>query len=149
MFGTAFLWLGLTVLFLAVEAMTVGLVSVWFAAGALIALIVSRMGASLPLQVIVFFAVSSVLLAMLRPFARKVIRPGLTATNVDSLIGTTGLVTAAIDNLSSAGQVKLGGMVWSARSTSGAPIPEGAVIRVDRIEGVKVLVSPAEVTSAV
>ena len=72
--------------------------------------------------------------------------PKLTPTNVDSVIGSTGLVTVAIDNVSAAGQVKLGAMFWTARSTSGAPIPKDTLIRVDRIEGVKVFVSPAEET---
>ena len=66
-------------------------------------------------------------------------------TNVDAVIGSTGLVTVAIDNVTAEGQVKLGAMYWTARSTSGEKIPEGTLIRADRIEGVKVYVSPAEV----
>ena len=92
-----------------------------------------------------FLAVSAGLLAGLRPLVRRYVAPKVTATNVDSLVGSTGLVTAAIDNVSAAGQVKLGAMVWTARSTSGEPIPEGTLITVDRIEGVKAFVSPAQV----
>ena len=145
----AILWLVLLIVFLAVEAATVTLVSLWFAAGALAALLVSFFGAAIWLQVLIFLAVSAVALAALRPVARKYIRPKITATNVDAVIGSTGLVTVAVDNVTASGQVKLGAMVWSARSTSGDPIPEGTLVRADRIEGVKVFVSPVEVPAAV
>ena len=145
----AILWLVLLIVFLVVEAVTVTLVSLWFAAGARAALLVSFFGAAIWLQVLVFLAVSAVALAALRPVARKYIRPKITATNVDAVIGSTGLVTVAVDNVTASGQVKLGAMVWSARSTSGDPIPEGTLVRADRIEGVKVFVSPVEVPAAV
>lgn len=137
-------WLALLVLFLGAEAATVAMVSLWFAAGALAALIAALLGGAVWLQITVFVLVSAVLLAALRPLVRKFVNPKLTATNADSVIGAEGLVTAAIDNISAAGRVKLGAMEWSARSTSGEPIEAGTRIRVDRIEGVKVFVSPAE-----
>jgi len=143
----AIIWLLLMVVFLIAEASTVTLVSLWFAAGALAAMAASLMGGGIWLQVIVFLAVSTVLLTALRPLVRKFITPKLTATNVDSVIGSVGLVTAPIDNVTASGQVKLGGMVWTARSTSGDPIPQGVRIRVDKIEGVKVFVSPAAETA--
>lgn len=145
----AILWLVLLVVFLIVEASTVTLVSLWFAAGSLIALLASLLGAPLWLQILLFLAVSALSLVALRPLVRRFIHPKLTATNVDSVIGSTGLVTASVDNVSAAGQVKLGAMVWTARSTSGAPIPEGTLVKVDRIEGVKVFVSPVEVPAEV
>ena len=145
----AILWLVLLIVFLVVEAVTVTLVSLWFAAGALAALLVSFFGAAIWLQVLIFLAVSAAALAALRPMARKYIRPKITATNVDAVIGSTGLVTVAVDNVTASGQVKLGAMVWSARSTSGDPIPEGTLIKADRIEGVKVFVSPVEVPAAI
>ena len=141
----AILWLILMVVFLILEAATVTLVSLWFAAGSLAAMAAAWLGGALWLQVSIFLAVSAIALTALRPLARKYFTPRLTATNVDSVIGSTGLVTIPIDNLSATGQVKLGGMVWTARSTSGDPIPEGTRIRVDRIEGVKVFVSPEEI----
>ena len=143
----AIIWLLLMVVFLIAEASTVTLVSLWFAAGALAAMAASLMGGGIWLQVIVFLAVSTVLLTALRPLVRKFITPKLTATNVDSVIGTVGLVTAPIDNVTASGQVKLGGMEWTARSTSGVPITEGTRVRVDKIEGVKVFVSPAAETA--
>ena len=139
----AIIWLVLLVLFLLTEAATVTMVSLWFAVSALAALIVSLLGGPVWLQTLLFLVVSAVLLALLRPLVRKYVTPKVTATNVDSVVGSTGLVTASIDNVTAAGQVKLGGMEWTARSTSGAPIPAGTLVRVDRIEGVKVFVTPA------
>ena len=145
----AIFWFALLVVFLLAEAATVTMISLWFAAGALAALAVSLMGVGTWLQVGVFFVVSATALIALRPLARKYFTPKITATNVDSVIGEKGLVTVAIDNVKAQGQVKLGGMVWSARSASGDPIAEGTLIRVEKVEGVKVLVSPVEVPAAV
>ena len=145
----AIVWLVLMVVFLAAEASTVSMVSLWFAAGALIALLTALAGGPAWLQTLLFLAVSAGLLLALRPLVKKYLSPKLTATNVDSVVGSTGLVTAAIDNVSAVGQVKLGAMEWTARSTSGQPIPVGTRVRVDKIEGVKVYVSPAEVPANV
>ena len=141
----AIVWLGLLVLFLIVEAVcAVHLVSLWFAAGALAALLIWMLHGPVWLQIAVFLVVSCALLFSLWPLTKKFLTPKLTATNIDSVIGSTGLVTAAIDNVTASGQVKLGAMEWTARSTSGDPIPIGTKIRVDRIEGVKVFVSPVK-----
>ena len=145
----AIIWLALMVLFLLVEASTVTMVSLWFAAGSLAALIAGLLGGPVWLQVVLFFVVSSLTLAALRPLVRRYVTPKITKTNVDSIIGSTGLVTVAIDNVAASGQVKLGAMYWTARSTSGDPIPEGTLIRANRIEGVKVYVSPVEVEEKV
>ena len=132
-----------TVVFLIVEAGTVALVSIWFALGALAALVSCALGAEMWLQIMVFLVVSLVLLALLWKRVRSKLTT--TKTNVDSVIGAEGYVTEAIDNLSYTGRVKLGGITWAARSTSGAGIPVGTLVKVERIEGVKVFVSPAEV----
>ena len=143
-------WLVIMAVLLIVEAACpFHLVSIWFAAGALVAMIISMLGGELWLQIIAFCIVSGALLAGLWPFIRKFLNPHLTKTNVDSVIGTEGIVTADIDNLNAVGQVKLGGMEWTARSTSGENISVGTRVRVDRIEGVKAFVSPAEVTEKV
>ncbi len=136
------IWLALMIAFLIAESQSVTMVSLWFAAGALGALIAELCGAQLWLQIVIFFALSIVLLASLRPIARKYFTPRITKTNVDSLIGQTGLVTASIDNVSAQGQVRLGAMEWTARSTSGETIAEGTLVKVDKIEGVKAFVSP-------
>lgn len=135
-------WLALMVVFLVAEASSVSLVSIWFAVGSLGALIASVLNAPLWAQILVFLVLSGALLACLRPFVKKFIKPKVTATNTDSVIGSAGFVTEDIDNLSARGQVKLDGMFWSARSTSGNPIRKDTKITVDRIEGVKVFVSP-------
>ncbi len=143
----AILWLVLTAIFLAAEAATVTVISLWFAAGALAAMVIALTGGGVAFQATVFLAVSIVLLTALRPLTRKYLTPKLTATNVDSVIGSVGIVTTAVDNIGAIGQVKLNGMEWTARSTSGDPIPLGTQVKVDRIEGVKVFVSPAEITA--
>ena len=143
------LWLVALVVFLILEAQTVTMVTLWFAAGALCALIAAMCGADLWLQAVIFLAVSIVLLASLRPFARKFLTPKITKTNVDSVIGSEGLVIAAIDNIAAQGQVKLGAMEWTARSTSGETIAEGTLVKVDKIEGVKVFVTPVQVNAPV
>ena len=140
------LWLGLMVLFLVIEAATVTMVSLWFAGGALAALAVAAMDGSIVLQIVAFALVSTVMLALLRPMARKHFTPKLTKTNVDSVIGTVGFVTSDIDNVAATGTVKLGSMEWTARSTDGEKIPKGTLVKVERIEGVKAFVSKVKET---
>ena len=143
------LWVALLVIFIITEVLTVSLVSVWFAAGALAATVCALLGGEVWLQAVLFFAVSGVMLFLLRPVAKKHFTPKLTRTNVDAVVGSTGKVTLRIDNDAASGQVKLGAMEWTARSTSGAVIEEGTKIRVDKIEGVKAFVSPVEVKTEV
>ena len=145
----AIMWLILLVVFLLVEAATVGVVSAWFALGALAAMVTALLHGPVWLQTVLFVVVSAGLLLALRPLVRKYLSPNLTATNVDSVVGSTGIVTAAIDNVSAAGQVKLGAMEWTARSTSGQPIPVGTLVKVDKIEGVKAYVTPSEMPAKV
>ena len=140
----AIFWLAAMVVFIAAEAMTVSLVSIWFAAGALGAILVAMLGGGLVLQVTVFLALAVALLLSLRSIVRKHFTPHVTRTNIDSVIGTTGIVVTPVNNIAALGQVQIGGVEWSARSTSGSHIPAGALVRVDRIEGVKVFVSLAE-----
>ncbi len=135
------IWLGLLILFLITEACTVALVSLWFAAGALVAMIASALGAAIWLQLVLFLAVSAALLACLRPLVRKYYCPKISATNVDSIPGRQCYVITDINNLAGSGQVKLSGIEWSARSTSGKPISSGTLVQVDKVEGVKVFVS--------
>ena len=143
-------WLILLIGFLIVEgACPIHLVSIWFAAGSLVALLVSLLGGAVWLQITLFILVSAVLLALLWPIVQKYMKPKLTATNVDALVGTLGIVVSPIDNVDAVGQVKLNGMEWSARSTTGEPIPQGVKVRVDRVQGVKVFVTPAEVPEEV
>ena len=140
----ALFWLAAMVIFILAEAATVTLVSIWFAAGALVAIVVALMGGSVAVQVTVFLAVAVLLLGSLRRLARKHFTPRLIRTNVDSIVGSIGVVTTPVNNIAALGRVTISGMEWTARSTTGAPLPEGCTVRVDRIEGVKVFVSLAE-----
>ena len=142
-------WLAVLVACLIAEAATVTLASIWFAAGALAAILTVQLHGGFAVQTAVFFAVSIIFLVLLRPFARKMLKPQIVKTNADALIGTTGVVLTQIDNAHAQGQVKLEAMEWTARSTSGEVIPAGAKIRVDRIEGVKVYVSTVEIPATV
>ena len=144
-----FIWLGVMVLFLIVEAATVTMVSLWFAGGALAALVVALLDGSWLLQIIAFLVVSAGLLALLRPMARKHFTPKLVKTNVDSVIGTEGYVTADIDNVAATGKCKLGAMEWTARSATGEKISTGTLVKVEKIEGVKAFVIPVEVPAEV
>ena len=143
------IWLAMAVMFLIAEAATVTMVSLWFAFGSLAALVVALTGGSWGLQVGTALAVSAVLLACLRPIVRKHFTPKLHRTNVDAIIGSQGYVTGDIDNMAATGTVKLGAMEWTARSADGNPIRAGALVRVERIEGVKAIVSPAEIGAEV
>ena len=143
------IWLILAVVFLVAEAVTVTMTSLWFAGGALAALAVALLGGSWGLQIGTALVVSAALLACLRPLAKKHFTPKLTKTNVDAVIGTQGYVTADIDNAAATGTVKLGAMEWTARSADGTPIPKGTLVKVERIEGVKAIVSPAEVNAEI
>ena len=134
-------WLALMVIFLIVEGATAAITTIWFAAGALIAMVASLLGAELWLQITMFVIVSVGLILSLRPLLKKFITPKKVRTNVDSVIDSQGIVIEAIDNLAGTGRVKLGGMEWSARSVTGERIPENTVVKVEKIEGVKVFVS--------
>jgi membrane protein implicated in regulation of membrane protease activity len=150
MYAAAIIWFVLMVVFLIAEAACpFHLISVWFAVGALAATVVALLGGAVWLQVTVFLVVSAALLASLWPLVKRVLKPNLVKTNVDALINAQGYVTATIDNLAATGQVKLGAMEWTARSTSGDPISTGTLVKVDRIEGVKVFVTPVRVTAEI
>lgn len=134
------LWAGLLVVFIVGEAATVGLASIWFAAGALAALICALLGGPLWLQIVLFLLLSALCLAAIRPLAQKHLNNKVEPTNADRVIGAEAIVTEDIDNLRAAGAVRIGGAIWSARSENDAPIPAGTLVRVLRIEGVKVFV---------
>ena len=146
----AILWMVLMVVFLIVEgACPFHLVSIWFAAGALVASIVAMFHGALWLQITAFLVVSMGLLIAMLPFVKKVLNPRVVKTNVDALVEEKCYVTIAIDNINATGQVKLNGMEWTARSTTGDPIAVGTLVKVDKIEGVKAFVSPVAVKKTV
>lgn len=138
------LWFALLLLFSIGEAVTVGLTCVWFAIGALGALLCALAGWNQWVQLLAFVVLSGASLALVRPLAKKFLAPSYSATNADRVIGREAVVTQTIDNLRGQGQVNVAGQVWTARSEGDDPIAEGTLVRVLRIEGVKVFVKPAE-----
>ena len=133
-------WLIALIVLLVGEAITIGLTFVWFAVGALGALIVAVLGGALWLQVVIFLALSGVPLALARPVFARFLKTSHAATNADRVIGQTAVVTEQIDNLSGTGQVNVAGQIWSARSAHDVVIPRETEVRVLKISGVKVLV---------
>lgn len=136
-------WLGLLAFFVIVEAATANLLTIWFAAGALVAFISSFFIESPIIQVVIFVIVSLIVLVALRPIAKKYTRTRKQPTNADMYINAEGVVTEAISNLNAQGTVKVRGSVWTARSYDDeVEIPENTKIVVERIEGVKLIVKP-------
>ena len=133
-------WLIALIVLLVGEAITIGLTFVWFAVGALGALIVAVLGGALWLQVVIFLALSGVTLALARPVFARFLKTSHAATNADRVIVQTAVVTEQIDNLSGTGQVNVAGQIWSARSAHDVVIPRETEVRVLKISGVKVLV---------
>ena len=134
------IWLVVLAILLVIEFLTLGLTTVWFAGGALVAFLVSLAGGPLWLQLLLFIAVSVVLLLFTRPLAVKYLNKDVQKTNVDSIPGQKGIVTATIVNLKAEGQVTIQGMEWTARAKNGNTIEKGKVVRVTAVEGVKLIV---------
>lgn len=134
-------WLIVFVACIVIEIITMGLATIWFAGGALIAAIGAVFGVSLVLQVILFTAVSLVLLFFTRPVAVKYFNKDRIKTNAESLVGKQAIVISEINNLQGIGQVTVGGQEWSARTTrEGITLPVGSVVAVRAISGVKLMV---------
>ena len=138
-----FVWIGLMVVFGILEAATVNMVSVWFVGGSLAGLIVTLLGGQLWVQIVACLIVAIGLLACLRPFVRKYVTPRRTATNADMVLGRTAYLTETVDNLRATGALKLDGKVWTVRSADGSVLPEGTLVKIVKLEGVKLYVEPA------
>lgn len=136
----AIIWLIVLVVCLVIEISTLGLASIWFAGGALLAMIISLIGGPLWLQVLVFLVTSIVLLIFTRPIAAKYFNKNRTKTNVESVVGKQAIVTGRIDNLRGEGRIVTDGMEWTARSLDGSVVEEGTVVIIEKIEGVKAIV---------
>ncbi len=135
-------WLIAMVALLVIEGIVPGLVSIWFAAGALVALLLSLMNVQLWVQVLVFFVVSLALLILTRPLAKKYVNSRVTPTNADRIIGKDCVVTEEIDNLQGTGAVSVDGKIWTARmETVDGKAPKGSVVKALRIEGVRLIVA--------
>ena len=134
-------WLVVLVVLLVIEIATLGLTTIWFAGGSLIAFLVSLFGGPLWLQILLFLVVSLLLLYFTRPFAVKYINRDRVRTNVNDIVGRRAVVRERIDNLNAAGLVSINGMDWTARSENESVIiEEGAEVVVTAVRGVKVIV---------
>lgn len=134
-------WLVVLVLLVVIELLTMGLTTVWFAGGALVATLASLLGLPLAIQIILFLIVSGLLLFFTRPIAVKYFNKDRVRTNAESLVGRQAIVISEIDNLQGIGQVNVGGMEWSARTREeDITLPVGAVVIVMAIDGVKLIV---------
>jgi len=142
-------WLVAIVVFGGIEGLTAGLVSIWFVAGAVAALLATVLGAGLWVQIILFVVVSAVALAITRPIVRKFTKVDTTPTNADRVLGGTAKVTETIDNENSQGAVYTDGKTWTARSADGSVIPAGEQVKIVRMEGVKLFVEKLKVTEEI
>ena len=138
-------WLITFVVLLIVEGIIPGLVSIWFAAGALVTLLLSLFVDTVWIQILVFLVVSMLLLALTRPLAMKYVNSRVTPTNADRIVGTDCVVTEEIDNLQGTGAVMADGKEWTARMDNrDGKAPKGSVVKVLRIEGVRLIVTSKE-----
>ena len=138
----ALVWLIAMIILLIVEAIVPGLISIWFALGALAALIAAMLHAPMWLQLVWFFAVSIASLALTRPLAKKYVNSRVKPTNADMILGRDCVVTEEIDNIRGTGAVTVGGKIWTARmDNDGETAAVGEVLKTLRIEGVKLIVS--------
>ena len=142
------LWIVLMVALIIVEASTANLVCIWFAIGALAAVVGKLSGLSLLYQTVTFVLVSAVALCATKPLVKKLRGNGKTATNADMVIGKTGIVTEEITNDKFAGKVKVAGQEWSAVTEDGSEISKNSKITVKKIDGVKLVVEQVKFASA-
>ena len=138
----ALIWLILMVAFCVIEGFTSGLVSIWFALGAVAALIAALLGAGFVLQFILFAAVSVLTILLLRPFASRILKTRHEATNADRIIGQEAVVIVPVSGEKGTGQVRVDGSIWTAKYSGPGEIPEGARVVIRGIEGVKAVVEP-------
>lgn len=140
-------WLAVAIILGIIEAVTVTLISIWFAIGALAAIIPAYFNVPIWGQILVFLAVSAISFAFTKKFFKDIVKVKKQPTNSDSLIGTDGIVTVEINNLEGSGKVFVSGLTWSAKSVDGKIIPEGAVVTVEKIEGASLFVYSKEIVS--
>ena len=133
-------WIAMIIAFGVVEAATAGLVSIWFVAGAVAALVSAELGAALWLQIVVFLAVSIAALIATRPLAKRMLEKTVVPTNADRVLHGRGRVVEEIRNENAVGAVYIDGKTWSARSEDGTVIETGAMVTIVRMEGVKLFV---------
>lgn len=139
-------WLIIFVILLIIEIATLGLTTIWFAAGSLAAFVFGVIGFGTTVQLVVFLIVSVLLFAITRPIAVKYFNKERAKTNAESLIGEQALVIEDIDTVQSVGRVEIRGMEWSAKTDEpDGKIAKNKIVVVDGIQGVKLIVREKEV----
>ena len=133
-------WLAAIIGFVVLEASTVQFVSVWFAGGSLVSLIMFLLGEGVPEQILAFAIASMVLLIATRPFVKKMMKNTDTRTNTESLIGKTAVITKQTDSFGEGAQARVDGKYWTVRTDDGKELSEGETVTIERIEGVKLIV---------
>ncbi len=134
-------WLVLLIVLLGIEMATMGLTTIWFAGGALVAILAALLHAPIIVQIVLFFLVALVLIIFTRPVAVRYFNKDRIRTNVESIVGKQAIVTEEIDNLQAKGKVTVNGQEWTARSVeAGKSIEAGAVVTVVSVSGVKLMV---------
>lgn len=135
------IWLIIAVVSGIIEAVTLGITTIWFVFGALVAWLLYEINAPFLVQLIAFISVSAILLYFTKPVVEKYLNVGKVRTNADSLIGEIGMVTEEIDTIKAIGQVEVRGQIWSAKTREENIILTGTIVEVLAIEGVKLIVS--------
>ena len=138
--SSVIIWMIVIIASVAIEAVTLDLSALWFAVGGVAALLVASFGAKMMPQLIVFTIASALLLLLVRPVARRFLKPKGARTNADRILGEEALVITTIDNTIAQGEIRLMGQIWTARSANGSVIPQGEKVRVLEIVGVKAIV---------
>lgn len=139
-------WLAAFIVFLGIEIPTMALTTIWFAGGSLVGLILYLLGTPVEVQLAAFVIVSFALLVLTRPVALRYVNQKTKKTNVESLVGKQARITEQVDNAAGTGTAVLEGQEWTARAAKdGVVIPQGTIVKVARIQGVKLMVLPEEI----
>lgn len=139
-----YIWIGIVIAAVIIEAITSQLVSIWFVAGAIAGALTGMFTDNVVIQLVVFLVVTAITLAATRPLVNKMNKRDKVSTNTDRFIGQNGVVTEEINNVLGQGQVVISGNVWTARSKDDSVIAKDENVKVECIEGVKLIVMPVQ-----
>jgi len=137
------LWLIIVVVLGIIEAASFNLITIWFALGAVVAMICSYFDIPFIYQVVIFIISSALLLYFTKPIVKNYLNVRREKTNADRISGEKGIVVEKIDPVNGTGQVKIGGQIWTARSVNNEVIELNELVNIEEISGVKVFVKKA------
>lgn len=138
------IWLVIVAVMLIIEIFTMGLTTIWFSIGALASAVAAAFGAPLGIQILLFVAVSLLVMFLVRPFAMRVVNKERMKTNIEAVVGEQAVVQETIDNLKEQGKVIFRGVDWMARSIDNSLIPEGELVQIEEVSGVKLVVKKVD-----